>query len=201
MEVVPVARTPEFDRDTVLTSAMGAFWEHGYEATSLSDLLEATGLSKSSLYAGFGGKHDVFLASYDCYRGHQAQHLRSILAAHRSPDGIRAFFEEIIAGGPNPQQQFGCMSTNQAAERGAQDDAVRARVNEDFQLLEDAFAEHLRDGQATGSVPATVDGRAAASALVTAFSGFQLTVRAGLDRTRLHHALDFLLGPLSTPAG
>jgi TetR/AcrR family transcriptional repressor of nem operon len=50
-------------------------------------------------------------------------------------------------------------------------------------------------------VPATVDGRAAASALVTAFSGFQLTVRAGLDRTRLHHALDFLLGPLSTPAG
>lgn len=194
-----MARTPEFDRDSVLTSAMGAFWENGYEATSLSDLLEATGLSKSSLYAGFGSKHDVFLASYDCYRSHQGQHLLSVLAAHEAPDGIRAFFEEIIAGGPDPQQQFGCMTTNQAAERGAQDDAVRARVDEDYQHLEDAFTAHLLDGQAAGRVPATVDVRAAAGALVTAFSGFQLTVRADIDRTRLHHALDFFLSPLRAP--
>ena len=88
------------------------------------------------------------------------------------------------------------MSTNQAAERGARDEAVRARVDEDFQQLEDAFAAHLREGRSAGTVPVDVDGDAAAGALVTAFSGFQLTVRAGLDRTRLHRALDHLFAPL-----
>lgn len=191
-----MARTPEFDRDAVLTSAMDAFWEHGYDGTSMADLLAATGLSRSSLYAGFGGKHDLFLASYDCYRQQQAVGLRDALDGHASPHGIRVFFERIVDGASDPRQQFGCMSTNQAAERGARDEEVRARVDEDFQQLEDAFAAHLREGQSAGTVPADVDVGAAAGALVTAFSGFQLTVRAGLDRTRLHRALDHLFAPL-----
>lgn len=192
-----MARKPEFDRGAVLTSAMSTFWQRGYEATSMADLLDATGLSKSSLYAAFGGKHDVFLSSYDLYRDRQADRLRSILDQSPAPHGIRDFFEQIISGGSDELQRFGCMSTNQAAERGAQDESVRTRVAFDYQLLEDAFTDHLRTGQDNGTVPDTVDAQSAASALVTAFSGFQLTVRADMDRNRLRRALDYLLAPLT----
>ncbi|OUS79720.1 TetR/AcrR family transcriptional regulator [Rhodococcus sp. NCIMB 12038] len=194
-----MARTPEFDRDTVLENAMGAFWEHGFEATSMADLLAVTGLSKSSLYASFGDKHAVFVAAYDLYRARRTENLARVLAAHPPPGGIPAFFDEIIGTGAEGWQRFGCMSTNQAAELAQSDREVCTRVAEDHQLLEDAFADHLSAGQDAGTVPASVDTRAAASALVTAFSGFQLTVRAGMDRTRLERSLAYLLAPLETP--
>jgi TetR/AcrR family transcriptional repressor of nem operon len=195
-----MARKPEFDRDAVLQNAMGAFWEHGYEATSMADLLKVTGLSKSSLYAGFGDKHALFVATYDLYRSRRAENMTRVLAAHPAPQGIRAFFDEVVGTGTEDWQRFGCMTTNQAAELAQSDTAVCTRVAEDHQLLEDAFTDHLRAGQDGGTVPAAVDARAAASALVTAFSGFQLTVRAGMDRARLERSLTYLLPPLESPA-
>lgn len=195
-----MARKPEFDRDAVLQNAMGAFWEHGYEATSMADLLKVTGLSKSSLYAGFGDKHALFMATYDLYRSRRAENMTRLLAAHPAPHGIRAFFDEVIGTGTDSWQRFGCMTTNQAAELAQSDMEVCTRVAKDHQLLENAFTDHLRAGQDAGTVPASVDARAAASALVTAFSGFQLTVRAGMDRTRLERSLAYLLGPLESPA-
>lgn len=196
-----MARKPEFDRTAVLENAMRAFWEHGYEATSMAELLTVTGLSKSSLYAAFGDKHKLFVAAYDLYRASQAENLVRVLTAHPAPNGIRAFFEEIVGAGTESWQRFGCMSTNQAAELAQSDAAICARVAEDHRILEDAFTDHLLAGQGGGSVPATVDALAAASALVTAFSGFQLTVRAGLDRNRLERSLAYLLAPLEVAAG
>ncbi|WP_165168579.1 TetR/AcrR family transcriptional regulator [Rothia uropygialis] len=192
-----MARKPDFDRAKVLGRAMSAFWEHGYEGTSLTHLLATTGLSKSSLYAAFGDKHKIFLESYDLYRKQQAANLYTTLDSRPAPEGIRTFFEHIITGGADQLQRFGCMSTNQAAELGAQDGDVRARVAEDYQLLENAFTAHLLNGQKNGTVPQTANVSAAASALVTAFSGFQLTVRADMDRTRLRRSLDYLLSPLT----
>ncbi|GAA1496275.1 TetR/AcrR family transcriptional regulator [Paeniglutamicibacter kerguelensis] len=195
-----MARKPEFDRDAVLENAMGAFWEHGYEATSLAKLLAVTGLSKSSLYAAFGDKHQLFVAAFDLYRDRQLEHLTKVLNAHSAPQGIRAFFEEVIGVGLEACQRFGCMSTNQAAELALSDGVVSNRVAEDHRRLEDAFTEHLRAGQGAGSVPTDVDARVAASALVTALSGFQLTVRAGMDRTRLERSLAYLMAPLEVAA-
>ena len=60
-----MARPREFDADTALERAMAMFWSKGYEATSLDDLCEVTGLSRSSLYATFGSKRDLLLRSVD----------------------------------------------------------------------------------------------------------------------------------------
>jgi len=62
-----LARTPEFDQEQVLDAALHAFWRKGYEATTLSDLLEATGLARQSLYNTFGDKRALFLASLRRY--------------------------------------------------------------------------------------------------------------------------------------
>lgn len=192
-----MARAPEFDRNEALIKAMRTFWQRGYEPTSMADLLNATGLSRSSLYSTFGSKHELFVEAYDLYRRKRAENLEATLAQHPAPEGIRAFFQEIIDGAHHFPYNLGCMTTNQAAELAPSDAEVFARVDADNMLLENVFTKHIRAGQASGSVPSHIDAAEAARAFVAAFSGFQLTVRAGLERTeQLEDALDYLMRPL-----
>src|SRR6185369_1509438 len=64
---LPRGRPREFDTDAAIERAMGVFWSSGYHGTSLPDLLEATNLSRGSLYAAFGDKHGLFLCALDRY--------------------------------------------------------------------------------------------------------------------------------------
>ena len=63
-----MARPREFDVDDALDRAMNVFWAKGYEATSMSDLMAAMDLSKSSLYDTFGSKHELFLSALQRYK-------------------------------------------------------------------------------------------------------------------------------------
>ncbi len=54
-------RPKVFDRDAALDKAMKLFWQHGYEATSLADLVEATGAKAPTLYAEFTNKEGLFV--------------------------------------------------------------------------------------------------------------------------------------------
>ena len=82
-----MAGIKQFDRHEVLDRAMAVFWEHGYEATSIQDLLEATGINRGSLYATFGNKQQLFLAVLD----HYAEKVgTSMLAELKDPDPRRA---------------------------------------------------------------------------------------------------------------
>lgn len=60
-------RPKVFDRDAALDKAMTLFWQHGYEATSLADLVEATGAKAPTLYAEFVNKEGLFRAVLDRY--------------------------------------------------------------------------------------------------------------------------------------
>lgn len=60
-------RPKQFDRDRALESALDLFWRHGYEATSLADLVEVTGAKAPTLYAEFGNKEGMFRAAVERY--------------------------------------------------------------------------------------------------------------------------------------
>lgn len=191
-----MARPQAFNTEEALHGALSVFWRKGYEATSLADLLAATRLSKSSLYATFGDKRSLFLAAFDAYR--QARRRE---ADHRFDTGparqtIEAFFRSIIADAGAPGDCHGCMSINQAVELAPHDADIRGRVEADLQFIEDALARTIARGQAEGSVKSTRSARALARLMIVAFPGFQVTVRAGADRARLEDALGLLLANL-----
>jgi TetR/AcrR family transcriptional repressor of nem operon len=191
-----MVRPQGFDTAEVLGKALAVFRLKGFEATSLTDLLAATGLSKSSLYASFGGKRELFLAAFDAYRAERTQDLNRTLDSQAPRAAIEAFFRAIVASSHGPEGPCGCMSTNQAVELAPHDAAVRQRIADDFQAIEDAFCRTIKRGQAEGSIAPTRDARAIARLLVVAFPGFQVMVRAGADPARLDAALDELLALL-----
>ncbi|KLK91440.1 TetR family transcriptional regulator [Microvirga vignae] len=191
-----MARPQEFDTAEVLHKAIGVFWRKGYEATSLVDLLEATGLSRSSLYSSFGGKRELFLAAFDAYREARARAMRRVLHQAPARQAIEEFFRMIIADAQAPELSRGCMSINQAVELAPHDPEIRDRVEEDFQLIEDALTSAIERGQVDGSVRSARSSRELARLLVVAFPGLQVMMRAGGNRARLDDALRVIFSNL-----
>ncbi len=62
-----MARPIQFDRDDVLNKALGLFWSDGYEASSVSRLLNVMGLNRGSLYSSFSDKRTLFKEVLDFY--------------------------------------------------------------------------------------------------------------------------------------
>ena len=187
-----MARPQEFDTDEALRQAMRVFWSKGFEATSMADLLEATGLSKSSLYGAFGSKRDLFLAAFDAYREARAKDMGRILRQGPARDAIEHFFRTIITDARDGNSE-GCMSINQAVELAPRDPDIGSRVRADFERMENALARIIQRGQQEGSIKSRGNPAAIARILVLAFPGFQVMVRAGCEKSRLDEGLTALL--------
>ena len=76
-----MARHKAFNREEVLDRAIEVFWAHGYEATSIQELVDSMGINRGSLYDTFGDKHRLFLEALDRYE--QAFHTNSEKRMHR----------------------------------------------------------------------------------------------------------------------
>lgn len=189
-----MSRPQEFETTQVLRSAMHVFWSKGYAATSLADLLAATGLSKSSLYATFGDKRALFLSAFSAYRHRHIQELEQILSGEATGClAIEAFFRRGIAHASGPEAAYGCMTANEAVELAPHDAGIQQLVAADFQAVEDAFARAVARGQADGSIKSVEQPRPLARFLVTCLQGFQVLVRARSTPERLDDAISVML--------
>lgn len=194
----PMSRPQEFSTSEALHQAMGVFWRKGYEATSLTDLLAATGLSKSSLYATFGSKRDLFLTAFDAYRQARARDAHQVLQQAPARQAIDAFFHQLFADVVTDQPALGCMSINQAVELAPHDPAVRERVVQDLRLMEEVLTQAIARGQQDGSLTSPRPARDLAKLLVLAFPGLQVMARAGYSQLELDDALYMLFTHLDS---
>lgn len=158
-----MSRPREFDTSAVLDAVTAAFWERGYEATSMGDLEQQTGLSRSSLYAAFGSKRELFDAALARYR-------------QRQVDPVLAELERPGAGLPELRQYLatlaatfradpalgarGCLVVNTMTELGARDAAARSTAIAYQQRVTAALANGLRGGATSGEERASADRRA-----------------------------------------
>ena len=119
-----MVRTKQFDRHVVLDEAMEVFWERGYHATSISDLVERLGVNRQSLYDTYGGKDELFLAALERYREIQTVPVRRLLER----DGpvleiLREFFDNAVNAVLGDGCK-GCFMVNTATELAGHDPAV-----------------------------------------------------------------------------
>jgi len=143
-------RTKAFEPAEALDRAMELFWRQGYAATPLDRLVRRTGASRYGLYATFGGKRDLFLASIERYSQAVMDPLLEPLEnAGASAREIRAFFDRVLELIRSPGDRRGCLMCNAAFERGAVDPASARRVRQHFdrvrRLLGRALANARRD--------------------------------------------------------
>ena len=176
-------RPLEFDPDQALDAAVEVFWTRGYEATSVSHLLDAMSLSKSSLYQAFGSKQALFERCLVRYADGLTGRMRTAL--EEGPSG-RRFIEETFlavartAGAPAGAK--GCLVANSASELGQRDPALAAPIAKGLDRFAGIFREAVERAQRAGEIPTGADPRALARYLVACMNGLRTLVKTGADR-------------------
>ncbi len=173
-------RPREFDIADAVSDAMHVFWTHGYHATSLTDLLEGTGLSRGSLYKAFGDKKSLFLRALQCYAEAGLKELGDTLAAPGSAKAaIRAALTIYVPLSAGHTGQRGCMVMATAAEMLPHDPEVSARVQDTFRQIQALLAAAVKRGQRAGEIPTHQRADDLARFLVCQIEGMRLLGKVG----------------------
>ena len=180
-----MARPRNFDEQQVVERAMDLFWSKGYRETTPRELMEATGLSKSSLYATFGNKEGLFLRAMARYVALNRAQMRSMLAQPDLRSALEQMYEMVIQmslGGPEGRTCLVCTTT---LEAGAEDEALLASVQEGQRQILGVFQERLEQAQREGQLSPERDARGLAHFLMSNNNGIQVLARGGASRDDL----------------
>jgi len=192
-----MARQKEFDQDKALDKAMTLFWQKGYEATSIQELVDHMGIGRRSLYDTFKSKHDLFIAALDRYRDMAFESIVSSDEPLVSPKvAIQEIFEEIVAEAVADRNRKGCFIVNSAVELAGQDDAVTIRSREGFQTLEFIFHRLLHQAQQSGELSPDHDIQALAQFLMNAVFGIRVMSKVNPDKLVLTNVVNLTLSIL-----
>ncbi|WP_327254889.1 TetR/AcrR family transcriptional regulator [Streptomyces sp. NBC_01244] len=177
-------RPRSFDRDAALDKAMLAFWERGYEATSISDLTASLGISAPSLYAAFGDKRKLFDEVVVVYGGRYGDFAAVALAEEPTArEALGRILHEAAEVYTDPAHPPGCMVISAAVNTTSDEVAQALRERREANLV--AFESRIRAGVAAGEMPAGTDTWALARYAGAVLQGMSQQSRDGAGREEL----------------
>ena len=177
-------RPREFDTDAAIESAMNVFWSSGYYATSLPDLLEATNLSRGSLYAAFGDKRGLFLRALDRYITESLTRLDADLDPQKDAlAGVRACLARYVERTSGLAGKRGCLVVATAMELAGHDTEVEQRIRRFFKAMETRLTAALARAKSEGRLADGVEPAAAARLLLCLLEGMRVVSKTSSDRS------------------
>lgn len=191
-----MARAKEFDPETAVDAAMRVFWEKGYQGTSAQDLCDSTGLGRSSIYATFASKRELYIRALRRYDAVMAERQEALLLADEPLAGrLRTLLTTVIDDelGDAPR---GCFAVNAAVEFGGRDAQVTELAEASFQRLRTVLATAITGARAAGELRGDADAAALADYVHAAMNGLRIMARTSRDRARLTSVADTILAAL-----
>lgn len=170
-----MARPREFDEERVKEALMKIFWQKGYEATSMQDLVDATGLLKGSLYGAFGDKQALYMIALAHYDHTRMQAGIDMLNGEGSArEKITRLFDAVIEAAKAGEFGGGCLLCNASVEMAPVDSAVESSVKATIRRLQTA----LRNAIESALKPAD-DATTLSTVIISAYFGTRVLAKAG----------------------
>ncbi|GAA2319138.1 TetR/AcrR family transcriptional regulator [Streptomyces kunmingensis] len=194
-------RPRSFDRETALEKAMRAFWENGYEGTSVSELTREMGIGAPSLYAAFGDKRSLFEEVVRVYgTTHGAGPARALTEEPTARGAVERLLREAADEFTDPGHPHGCLVIHAATNCTTPEVEQALRDQRGASLT--AIEDRLRQGMATQELPEGTDAAALARFVGAVFQGMSQQSRDGASRGELEAIADLAMAawPASEPA-
>jgi TetR/AcrR family transcriptional repressor of nem operon len=178
-----MARTKDFDEAEVLSKAVCIFWHKGYNGTSMQDLVDGLGISRSSLYDTFGDKHALYIKALDSYQQAGGSQMCDIINNTASAkEAIKKLLELTMRDLLNDEQRKGCFMVNAEIELASLDAEVKNLICRNEQQFEGAVLRAIKKGQDSGEIRNTQDPLALARFIINAVRGMQVSAKATADK-------------------
>jgi AcrR family transcriptional regulator len=186
--VTALGRPREFDADEALDRALALFWRDGYEGASVTELAEAMGVSKPSLYAAFGDKESLYLRALARYGDRQRAECAVVLDAE--PDGrkaIEALLLSAVEAHVDPRTPPGCMvvAGTTACASTIVPAAIQRALCEALRARAASIQARLGRARREGQIAAATDIDALAIYLNTVLAGLSVQARGQQCREAL----------------
>lgn len=187
-----------FDPDVALDQVVYLFWERGADVTGIAEVVKATGLSRSSLYATFGGKERLQAAALRRYMERRSRPVLAELAADtRGLPAVAAFFERLVAARCTGEHaRWGCLVTNTHAGAAGAVPEIRQALDDHHATLRAAMRAALEAGR--DRLRPGLDLEAAAESLALLAYGVNLRSRAGAEAADLLAGVRAVLNGFTT---
>ncbi|MDC9615014.1 TetR/AcrR family transcriptional regulator [Xenorhabdus khoisanae] len=192
-------RNKEFDPDEITDKAMNVFWLRGYEGTSIQDLVEGTGLSRSSLYSTFQSKHHLYQQALKHYSSVTSENIALISGNGDVKILLRTLLEKIADDEINDECQRGCFVANASLELAGHDPEIASLVSENFRRLQSAFEGLIKRGQKTSEISLEKDPTALSYFLLNNIQGMRVVSKGFPIQKRksvLYNIIDIVLSRL-----
>ena len=198
--MVAKGRPRKFDANEALDKALIVFWQRGFEGTSLSDLTEAMGINRPSLYAAFGDKETLFRRALDRYA--EVGPLAVLHTALEQPT-TRRVVEHLLRGVAEcftaPGRPAGCLVVQGALSCGETAQAVKQELCCRRAAAEALLRERLERAKAEGDLPPDADTAIMSRYVSVVVKGMSVQAADGASRAELLAVVDMVLN--CWPAG
>ena len=186
-------RPREFDIDDALAAALRVFWTKGYEGASITDLTDAMGITRPSLYAAFGNKEALFRKALDLYERDKLAYVETALAEPTA----KAVAERMLRGGleisSSSGDPKGCLGVISSVACGDSAESIKAEVIGRRASSEAAMVRRFERAREEGDLPDTIDAKGLARYLSAIMQGMAVQASAGVPRADLERLIETTL--------
>lgn len=186
-------RPREFDPQKFLDTALTCFWQHGFRATSLSDLMKASGLASASIYKLYPDKRTIFLAALQQYMDAGLSRLRQRESELSPEAALRETLEFCALLSAGPDGERGCFSIAAASEMLPGDSDVRNKVEYMFRGIVTRLSGILQKGQQQSIFRTDEDADVMAESIFMMLEGMRVYGKIQPDITTLRKANAFII--------
>jgi AcrR family transcriptional regulator len=182
-----IGRPREFEPEQVLDTATRLFWEHGFDGVSISDVTEATGINRRSLYAAFGSKEELFRRAVEHYVAGPGGYAAVALSRPTAKEVAYAMVHGAADATSAPDRPQGCLLVQGALACDAaplQADLAELRGT-GVALLAERFAAAQSAGEIVDEDPTAL-----ARWIAAVCQGIAVQARSGASRDELHAIAD-----------
>ena len=193
MEHATKGRPRGFDEDQAIDSAMRVFWEKSFEGTTMTDLTDATGLSRSSIHAAFGSKEGLFLKAVERYQAERMRYIPKALAEPTFPRAIESLFRGMVTLLQIPGNPKGCLFIHGALACAPDGVLVTKIMAEWRKSIENLVKERIQRAQRDGELSREVNAADYARYIETVMLGMGIQAVNGAGKAELTRIADLAL--------
>jgi len=188
-------RPKQFDRGTALSKALNLFWRHGYEATSLADLVEATGAKAPTLYAEFGNKEGLFRAAVEHYLKNFYEKSSCLLSRTdlSVEDTVGRYLRAIVELFTDCDTPSGCFMISASSGMSSSSADIAEILSASHLSQELTFFEYFEKKKESGDLTAVTDSALLAKYLACTIQGFSVQARDGASSAELNRLIDVVM--------